>query len=366
MIVRTLSEVLTKRSLYDETSLALLFLSLFVLAILYLGRAVVFLVFNTVLALVYLKARKYEQEQALNKLWINIWHVGVASNMGAVAVYALNDELKTILREAKNGMTAPMTYVLAKSILVIPIILIFAIFALGIPSILIMDFPGDKFGAEVLLWSAVMYVFECAAECFSVWLVDPILGMMAYTCYWFGFFLFSGFLISVDDLVYPFKIFYYIFPFSYYIRSQMYNLLIDSTWVPCDPANNVSNSAVCEPYPTGAKILEAIGLSFPVIQAEDTYWQDFGTTIALALVFKIAYVIGVYLTTSKASKFHASSEYTPTPKPVKSGIPEQAIGVEASKENALPPGALELLSTEMAEQLQDRIGKFNEYLRVDL
>lgn len=354
------------------SSVLALSLSLALIAILYLGRAVVFLVFNTVFALVYLKARKYEQEQALNKLWINIWHVGVASNMGAVAVYALNDELKTILREAKNGMTAPMTYVLAKSILVIPIILIFAIFALGIPSILIMDFPGDKFGAEVLLWSAVMYVFECAAECFSVWLVDPILGMMAYTCYWFGFFLFSGFLISVDDLVYPFKIFYYIFPFSYYIRSQMYNLLIDSTWVPCDPANNVANSAVCEPYPTGAKILEAIGLSFPVIQAEDTYWQDFGTIIALALVFKIAYVIGVYITTSRVSKFHPSSEYTPTPKPkrpVKHADPNNnklVFDVDASEERVLPPGALELLSTDMAEQLQDRIGKFNEYLRVML
>jgi ABC-2 type transporter len=337
-----------------------------------LGRAVVFLVANTIFALVYLKARKFRQEQALNKLWINIWHVGVASNMGVVAVYALNDEFKSILREAKNGMTAPMTYVLAKTILVIPIMLIFAIVALGIPSILIMDFPGDKFGAAILLWSSVMYVFECAAECFSVWLSDPILGMMAYTAYWFGFFLFSGFLISVDDLVYPFKIFYYIFPFSYYIRSQLYNLLIDTTWVPCDPTNNVLNSAVCEPSPTGAKILQAIGLSFPVIQAKDTFWQDFGTLIALAVVFKIAYVIGVYRSTSKVTTFHASAEYRPTKKPVQpvrtSTSDNTATNPLAHQqsEKTLPPGALEILSSDMARQLQDRVGKFNEYLRVEL
>jgi hypothetical protein len=332
-----------------------------------LGRAVVFLVFNTIFALVYLKARKYVQEQALNKLWINIWHVGVASNMGAVAVYALNDELKTILREAKNGMTAPMTYVLAKSILVIPIIFIFAIFALGIPSILIMDFPGDKFGGAILLWSAVMYVFECAAEFFSVWLSDPILGMMAYTSYWFGFFLFSGFLISVDDLVYPFKIFYYIFPFSYYIRSQMYNLLIDTTWVPCDPANNTANSPVCEPFPSGAKILDGIGLSFPVINSENTYWQDIATIIALALVFKIGYIVGVYLTTSKVSKFHASSEYTPTLKPAKSStVAEKPPPEEAASKDAIPPGALELLSKDLASQLQERLQKFNDYVQVEI
>ena len=96
-------------------------------AILYAGRAVVFLVANTIFSLVYLKARKFTQDQALNKMWINIWHVGVASNMGAVAVYALNDEFKSILREAKNGMTGPFTYAMAKTVLILPIILCFAI-----------------------------------------------------------------------------------------------------------------------------------------------------------------------------------------------------------------------------------------------
>lgn len=41
--------------------------------ILYIGRAVVFLVANTFFALVYLKGRKYDQNQAPNKMWIIIW-----------------------------------------------------------------------------------------------------------------------------------------------------------------------------------------------------------------------------------------------------------------------------------------------------
>jgi len=44
--------------------------------ILYTGRCIVFLVANTIFSLVYLKARKYDQDQALNKMWINVWHVG--------------------------------------------------------------------------------------------------------------------------------------------------------------------------------------------------------------------------------------------------------------------------------------------------
>ena len=41
--------------------------------ILYIGRAVVFLVSNTIFALVYLKARDYSQDQALSKMWITVW-----------------------------------------------------------------------------------------------------------------------------------------------------------------------------------------------------------------------------------------------------------------------------------------------------
>ena len=41
--------------------------------ILYVGRALVFLVANTFFALVYLKARDFSQDQAQNKMWVTIW-----------------------------------------------------------------------------------------------------------------------------------------------------------------------------------------------------------------------------------------------------------------------------------------------------
>jgi ABC-2 type transporter len=310
---------------------------------LYLGRTAVFLITNTIFALVYLKARKYDQDQAINKMWINIWHVGVASNMGVVAVYALNEEFKSIVREAKNGMTGPMTYVLAKTILVLPVMFVFAIFALGIPSIVIMDFPGEKFGKAIVLWSAVMYVFECVAECFSVWIDDLIVGMLAFTSYWFGFFLFSGFLISQEDLVWPFKLFFHIFPFSYYLRSQMYNLLIDTEWTPCNPLENIKNSPICFPAPTGKLVLTALRVAYPVIEAEDTFAQDLAAMIAIALFFKALYIAGVYAKTSKTSKFVPNGEYvatiskeTPTAAPVPALSEEQIIHESESYHRRVP------------------------------
>ena len=91
----------------------------------------------------------------------------------------------------------------------------------------------------------------------------------------------------------------------------MYNYLIDANWTPCDPNNNVLNSAVCLPNPTGKAVLEGIHLAYPVIQAKDTYWQDFGVMVAIALFYKILFFIGVYAKTSRTAKFHPNSDYQP-------------------------------------------------------
>jgi len=174
--------------------------------ILYLGRSVIFMVTNMVFAFVYWNARVYSQDQATNKLWVAIWYIGVASNMGVVAVYALNDEFKSILGETKNGMVSGVSYIMAKTILVIPIMFVFAIFALGIPGFAIQDFEPSAFGNVVFIWAAAIYVFECAAECFAVLFDDPILGMLQFMNLWFGSFLFAGFLIPFRDMYWPFKV----------------------------------------------------------------------------------------------------------------------------------------------------------------
>lgn len=183
--------------------------------ILYIGRCIIFLVSCMVFAFVYWNARDFTQDQALNKMWVSIWFVGVPTNMGVVAVYALNDEFKSVLRESKNGMVTGFSYVLAKFVLVLPVFFIMAIFALGIPAYAIQSFPKEAFGISVALFACLMYVFESVAECLAVWFDDPILGMLQFMNYWFAAFLFGGFLIPLRDLYWPFTLFYYIMPYSY-------------------------------------------------------------------------------------------------------------------------------------------------------
>lgn len=54
--------------------------------VLYLGRCVMILITNLVFAFVYWNARKWEQSQAPNKHFLNIWFAGVATNSTLRAV----------------------------------------------------------------------------------------------------------------------------------------------------------------------------------------------------------------------------------------------------------------------------------------
>lgn len=276
--------------------------------ILYLGRGLFFLFVNLIFSFVYWNGRDYTQDQTTNKMWIAIWFIGVPTQMGVVAVYSLNTEMKSILRETKNGMVTALSYIMAKTFLVIPIIVMFAILAMGIPAFVVQDVPIETFGTVILLWSVLVYYFECAAEFFAVAISDPIIGMLNFMQIWFASFLFAGFLIPLKDMYWPFEAFYYFMPYAYFVRSYMYTTFTNSDFEPClDGAS--SAAAVCVPSEDGGDVLEALGRIFPVVENDDQVWQDIGIMLALAMFWKILSVCAILLNTRKVANFssHSSS-----------------------------------------------------------
>ena len=113
--------------------------------------------------------------------------------VGVVAVYVLNDEFKSIQREAQNGMSRASTYLIAKAVLVLPILFMFALVSLVSPSMVIQGIPWSALGLSMMLHASLMFVFESFAEMLSVALDNPILGMLGHVAFWFGGFLFGGF-----------------------------------------------------------------------------------------------------------------------------------------------------------------------------
>jgi len=268
--------------------------------VLYVGRMAIFLVSNLFFGFVYFNARAMSQEQVLNKIWICIWYIGVPCNMGVVAVYALNDEFKSIVRETKNGMLSATSYVLAKTILVLPIMYIFAVVALGLSGFVIQSWQGASFGDVTVLWAVEIFVFECVAEALSVLTDDPILGMLNFMNYWFAAFLFGGFLIPANDIYWPLKAFYYCMPYAYFVRSLIFSLFSTNPWEPCtDP----TIGAVCSPSGDGQDILEQVGNRvFPLVEPEDTFAVDVGIMLCIGVVFKIIYILTVVMKANQASK----------------------------------------------------------------
>ena len=142
--------------------------------------------------------------------------------MGVVAVYAMNEEFKSVKKEIKNGMVSPYSYVLAKTILEIPIMFAFALCALGVQAYLIMNFAPEGFGMMILIWAVSIYCWEAISEALAVSFENPLMGMMNFMSIWFSAFLYGGFLIPGEDMIWPLKIFFYIMPIKYTVRAMVY------------------------------------------------------------------------------------------------------------------------------------------------
>lgn len=140
-------------------------------------------------------------------------------------------------------------------------------------------------------------------------------------------------------LILPFLVSYFM-PYSYYLHAQMQNTLIDTTWNVCDPLNNYEQSPVCVMSNTGAAVLEGIGLSYPLINSEDTYWKDFGILLAIAMAFKLMYVLGVFVKSGKVATIYPTEARS---------VPPPATAVTTSHSAKRTHGLPRVLGEEIRE-----------------
>ena len=131
--------------------------------------------------------------------------------------------------------------------------------------------------------------------------------------FWFGSFLFGGFLIPKADMYYPFEMFYYIMPYGYFLRSMSYNSLEGTTWEPCD---NPWESQVClSPSPsgnsssvvTGKAVLAELHKIMAVVDDEDTVARDVLVLIAFGVFYKVLYIVGILYKSGQSSQIHEAA-----------------------------------------------------------
>lgn len=120
--------------------------------------------------------------------------------------------------------------------------------------------------------------------------------------FWFGSFLFGGFLIPKRDMYYPFEAFYHIMPFSYYARSAVYEFISNTKFEPCKD----EPWAVCVDSSDGTVVLDAMSRVMPLLEAENSVGIDIIALIAIGAFYKLMYIAGVAYKSRLSSKFHSS------------------------------------------------------------
>lgn len=126
----------------------------------------------------------------------------------------------------------------------------------------------------------------------------------------------------------PWTYIFHIMPFSYYVRSALYQTFAFATFETCEPG---TFSAICiqEDSPgagvPGTKIIEALSQSFPLASSEDTTLGDTMILIVIGCVWKVLYAFGVILKTRRVASIAPPTAYGM--KGVGAGVQEQPVNV---------------------------------------
>jgi ABC-type multidrug transport system ATPase subunit len=298
----------------------------------YVGRAVMFLIACTFFAVIYVKSRDRNQEQVLNRLFLCMWLVAIPSSLGVIGVYAFNEEFKTLQKEVKNGMFSIWAYLWSVFVLQIPIMGVLALFAVGISGFGVANMYIPKFVYIIGIYAAILFTYESMARSFSVAFDNPLLGMLNFLQVWFTSFVFAGVMIPENMVIWPFRIFCYIMPLkwgigsiawldAYYAEYDGARLCYDEDndttcifhydndgnkiepgWSCADTVNGDYNPLQCYGR-EGEQVLDSLGMNYAAIESSNNVARNFGIMMAIALVFQFVYMFQAAIKANKSSFF---------------------------------------------------------------
>jgi len=257
-----------------------------------------------------------------------VWFVGFPASMGVIVVYVFNEEYKLIRKEKRNGMVSAGSYLLARTLLEAPMIVLLSICAVSVSGYGVMRFHASNFHLLVAIHALMLWAFESMALLFSVLFDNPLLGMLMYMNFWFAAFLFSGLMVRESSVVWPLRAFCYVLPLKFSVQG-MAIIEFDgpdfagAQTAPC-PASLASTPPVGCTYnlvgedgftcpdmlsqqgcygATGKQVLESIGQQFKLITSDpDTLSRDFAYILGIGAFFKFSYILVFMLKTMKSSK----------------------------------------------------------------
>jgi hypothetical protein len=236
----------------------------------------------------------------------------VPISLNLIMILLFNAEAKTARSEMRNGMYSPLAYFLGTTTVQVPYMLLIA-FAACAPAFAIGNWPWEQFFTFLIVYWATYLAFESMAQTFSVAFDNPLVGMLMYIQIWSAAILFTGLVFNGEDVIWPFRLFYYIMPLQWTFNGCAYDIFMPEATVypdalPCTPGDtmmtslgatncapggfycpNATNVLLCLGN-TGHQILDTLGMRYDALGSADNRLRNVVILLGITAYFKLAHI----------------------------------------------------------------------------
>eukprot|EP01052_Picozoa_sp_SAG31_P005941 SAG31_NODE_269_length_18741_cov_11.185441_5_plen_1316_part_00 len=192
----------------------------------YSARMAILLVIGIFFPCIYIETRNRVQDQILQRCFLIFWIVALPGVATTSAVFVYNSFAQTLRLEVKSGMYSIGAFSIASILVELPVVVVSSLILL-LPVFSIGGWPWDAFLDSWLLWTLGLWVWESLAQLMSI-APHFVLGMLNYQGMWFLGLLVGGIVIRIEDVVWPFRAFFYIIPYRY-LNKAIYKTIFMST-----------------------------------------------------------------------------------------------------------------------------------------
>jgi len=271
--------------------------------LLYTARCVAFIFLSIFFAAVYIKSAKRTQDQAIARMWLMLWIIGVPGCNACVLIFGHSMDVLNLKRNVHNGIMRPVSFFVAR-LLQLPMMILFSVCSVSVGGYAMGNWNGERYGIIILLNAMLLTSMEFTAEFCAVISVQPALGILSFLGLWFANFLFSGMVFKDKDVVWPLKLICYILPLRYGISPMAYWEYIGTMWegtTPCHPTND----KMCQPAGykcvgsricygnTGSEVLESMSEIFGLISSKNETAECVLYLLLYCVVIKVLYIIRI-------------------------------------------------------------------------
>lgn len=148
----------------------------------------------------------------------------------------------------------------------------------------ISDFYAPNFGTFLMLSVAHLYAWEAIAHVSAIVSEDSNVCVQVFMGVWHLANAAVGLFVGGLEMIWPFRLFYYILPGSFCLRSLLYVENKDVTYESCE----TTTYRICWGE-DGQTVLTYVHYLLPAAINEDTVENDIWAMLGLAIGFKIIY-----------------------------------------------------------------------------